>query len=67
MPGARHALAADYPRHPAAPTAPFRLTEPLAFAVHVGPSNQVRKEFGVPASTGYLRVMYTEGNSYFVP
>ena len=45
----------------------FRLTEPLAFAVHVGPSNQVRKEFGVPALPPDIRVMYTEGNYILYP
>jgi UDP:flavonoid glycosyltransferase YjiC (YdhE family) len=40
----------------------FKLTEPLAYAVHVGELNRVRKEFGVPALPPDIRVMYTEGS-----
>jgi UDP:flavonoid glycosyltransferase YjiC (YdhE family) len=40
----------------------FKLTEPLAYAVHVGEINKVRKEFGVPSLPPDIRVMYTEGS-----
>lgn len=40
----------------------YRLTEPLAYAVHVGEMNRVRKEFGIPPLPADLRVMYTEGD-----
>jgi UDP:flavonoid glycosyltransferase YjiC (YdhE family) len=45
----------------------YRLTEPLAFAVHVGQMNRVRKEFGIPPLPPDLRVMYTEGNYVLYP
>jgi UDP:flavonoid glycosyltransferase YjiC (YdhE family) len=40
----------------------YRLTEPLAYAVHVGEMNRVRQEFGIAALPADLRVMYTEGS-----
>lgn len=39
----------------------YRLTETLAYTVHVGQINQVRKEFGMPPLPPDLRRMYTEG------
>ena len=42
--------------------AAYKLAEPLAYAVHVGEMNRVRKEFGIPALPADLRVMYTEGS-----
>jgi UDP:flavonoid glycosyltransferase YjiC (YdhE family) len=40
----------------------YKLTERLAYAVHVGPMNRVRKEFGVPPLPPDVRAMYTEGS-----
>lgn len=40
----------------------YRLTEPLAYAVHVKEINRVRKEFGIPALPADLRIMYTDGD-----
>ena len=45
----------------------YRLTEPLAFAVHVGPLNSVRKEFGLSALPADIRAMYTDGNYVLYP
>jgi UDP:flavonoid glycosyltransferase YjiC (YdhE family) len=45
----------------------YRLAEPLAYAVHVGEMNRVRKEFGMPALPADLRVMYTEGDYVLYP
>src|ERR1017187_5194808 len=45
----------------------YRLTEPLAFGIHVGQMNRVRKEFGIPALPGDLRVMYTEADYVLYP
>ena len=45
----------------------YRLTEPLAFAIHVGQMNDVRKEFGLPPLPPDLRVMYTEGDHVLYP
>ena len=40
----------------------YRLTEPIAFAMHVAPVNTVRKEFGIAPLPADLRTMYTDGN-----
>jgi UDP:flavonoid glycosyltransferase YjiC (YdhE family) len=40
----------------------FRLTEPLAYMVHVRPLNQIRKELGVPPLPPDVRQMYAEGD-----
>lgn len=40
----------------------YRLTEPLAYAVHVRPINRVRKEYGLPALPADIRAMYTEAD-----
>src|SRR5436190_14653920 len=40
----------------------FRMTEPLAYAVHVGQVNRVRRHFGIPALPPDLRKLYTEGD-----
>src|SRR5665647_3791703 len=40
----------------------YRVTEPLAFAIHVGQMNRVRKEFGIPPLPPDLRMMYTEAD-----
>jgi UDP:flavonoid glycosyltransferase YjiC (YdhE family) len=40
----------------------FKLTQPLAYAIHVGGLNRVRKEFGVPELPPDVRAMYTEGD-----
>jgi len=40
----------------------YHLTEPLAYAMHVAPTNRVRKEFGLPALPPDIRAMYTEGD-----
>ena len=45
----------------------YRLTEPLAFAIHVGQMNRVRKEFGIPPLPGDLGVMYTEADHVLYP
>jgi UDP:flavonoid glycosyltransferase YjiC (YdhE family) len=45
----------------------YRLTEPLAFAIHVGQMNGVRKEFGLPPLPPDLRAMYTEGDHVLYP
>jgi UDP:flavonoid glycosyltransferase YjiC (YdhE family) len=45
----------------------YRLTEPLAYAVHVGEMNRVRQEFGIAALPADLRVMYTEGSYVLYP
>jgi UDP:flavonoid glycosyltransferase YjiC (YdhE family) len=45
----------------------YRMTEPLAFAVHVGPTNRVRKEFGIPPLPPDLRLMYTEADHVLYP
>jgi UDP:flavonoid glycosyltransferase YjiC (YdhE family) len=45
----------------------YKLAEPLAFAVHVGQMNGVRKEFGIPPLPPDLRVMYTEGDYVLYP
>ena len=45
----------------------YKLAEPLAYAVHVGEMNRVRKEFGIPALPPDLRVMYTEGSYVLYP
>jgi UDP:flavonoid glycosyltransferase YjiC (YdhE family) len=39
----------------------YRLTENLAYSMHVGQMNRVRKDFGVPSLPPDIRVMYTEG------
>jgi UDP:flavonoid glycosyltransferase YjiC (YdhE family) len=40
----------------------YKLTEPLAYAVHVRPINRVRKEYGLPALPADIRAMYTEAD-----
>jgi UDP:flavonoid glycosyltransferase YjiC (YdhE family) len=45
----------------------YRMTEPLAFAVHVGQMNRVRKEFGIPPLPLDLRAMYTEADHVLYP
>jgi UDP:flavonoid glycosyltransferase YjiC (YdhE family) len=40
----------------------YRLTEPLAYAVHVRPINRVRKEYGLPALPADIRAMYTDAD-----
>lgn len=45
----------------------YRLTEPLAFAIHVRQMNRVRKEFGLAPLPLDLRVMYTEGDYVLYP
>jgi UDP:flavonoid glycosyltransferase YjiC (YdhE family) len=40
----------------------YKLTEPLAYAVHVSGMNRVRKEFGIPPLPADLRALYTEGS-----
>lgn len=45
----------------------YKLTEPLAHAVHSRPTNQVRREFGMPAIPADLRRMYTEGDYVLYP
>jgi UDP:flavonoid glycosyltransferase YjiC (YdhE family) len=40
----------------------FKITEPLAYAVHVGQVNRVRKHFGVPKLPPDIRILYTEGD-----
>lgn len=40
----------------------FRLTEPLAFAVHVRPINRVRTEYGLPPLPADIRAMYTDAD-----
>ena len=45
----------------------YRLTEPLAYAIHAGEMNRVRKEFGIPALPADLRMMYTEGSFVLYP
>jgi UDP:flavonoid glycosyltransferase YjiC (YdhE family) len=45
----------------------YRVSEPLAFAIHVGQMNRVRKEFGIPPLPGDLRVMYTEADFVLYP
>jgi UDP:flavonoid glycosyltransferase YjiC (YdhE family) len=45
----------------------YKLAEPLAYAVHVGEMNRVRKELGIPALPADLRVMYTEGSYVLYP
>jgi len=43
------------------------MTEPLAFAIHVGQMNRVRKEFGIPPLPLDLREMYTEADYVLYP
>lgn len=45
----------------------YKLAEPLAFAIHAGQMNGVRKEFGIPPLPPDLRVMYTEGDYVLYP
>jgi UDP:flavonoid glycosyltransferase YjiC (YdhE family) len=45
----------------------YRVTEPLAFAIHVGQMNRVRKEFGIPPLPPDLRMMYTEADHVLYP
>jgi UDP:flavonoid glycosyltransferase YjiC (YdhE family) len=40
----------------------FRLTEPIAHAVHVHGMNKIRKELGLPPVPNDLRAMYTQGD-----
>jgi len=43
-------------------TSIFKITEPLAYAVHVGQVNRVRKQFGVAPLPPDIRILYTEGD-----
>jgi UDP:flavonoid glycosyltransferase YjiC (YdhE family) len=45
----------------------FKLTEPLAYAVHVGQVNRVRKQFGLQALPPDIRILYTEGDYVLYP
>jgi UDP:flavonoid glycosyltransferase YjiC (YdhE family) len=45
----------------------YKLAEPLAYAIHVGEMNRVRKELGVPALPPDLRVLYTDGSYVLYP
>ena len=40
----------------------YKLTESLAYAVHVRPLNRVRREYGLPALPPDIRAMYTEAD-----
>jgi UDP:flavonoid glycosyltransferase YjiC (YdhE family) len=45
----------------------YRVIQPLAFALHVGQMNRVRREFGVPPLPLDLRAMYTEADHVLYP
>ncbi len=45
----------------------FKLTEPLAYAVHVGEVNRVRRHFGMPKLPPDIRILYTEGDYVLYP
>jgi UDP:flavonoid glycosyltransferase YjiC (YdhE family) len=45
----------------------YKLAEPLAYAIHVGEMNRVRKEVGIEPLPADLRVMYTEGSYVLYP
>jgi UDP:flavonoid glycosyltransferase YjiC (YdhE family) len=45
----------------------YKLTEPLAYAIHAGEMNRVRKEFGISPLPADLRIMYTEGSYVLYP
>ena len=45
----------------------YKLTEPLAYAAHVGEINRVRAEFNVPALALDLRKLYTDGDYVLYP
>ena len=45
----------------------YRITEPLAFALHVAQMNRVRKEFGVAPLPLDLRRLYTDGDFVLYP
>lgn len=45
----------------------YRLTEPIAHAIHVGQMNTVRREFGLPPLPRDLRAMYTDGDWVLYP
>ena len=45
----------------------YRLTEPIAHAIHVGQMNKVRREFGLAALPLDLRAMYTDGDYVLYP
>src|SRR5258708_39185496 len=38
----------------------YRLTEPMAYALHVSKMNRMRREFGIDTLPGDLRRMYTD-------
>lgn len=43
-------------------TALFRMTKPLAFALHARPLNQVRRQYGLPTLGNDLRQTYTDAD-----
>ena len=45
----------------------YRSIEPLAFAIHVGQMNRLRKEFGIASLPLDLRKMYTDGDYVLYP
>src|SRR5260370_2432752 len=45
----------------------YRLTEPMAYALHVSKMNRVRREFGIETLPGDLRRMYTDGDYVLYP
>ena len=46
---------------------PYRVTESLAFGIHVGPVNRIRKELGFAPLPPDIRAMYTEGDYVLYP
>ena len=40
----------------------FRRIEPMIYAIHVAPSNRVRKHYGMPALAPDIRAMYTDAD-----
>lgn len=45
----------------------YRMTEPLAYRVHVSQMNRVREEFGIPPLPPDLRRMYTDADYVLYP
>ncbi len=45
----------------------YKLTEPMAYALHVSQMNRVRQEFGIAALPADLRRMYTDGDHVLYP
>ncbi len=45
----------------------YRLTEPMAYALHVSKMNRMRREFGIDTLPGDLRRMYTDGDHVLYP